>query len=258
MADRLSIISGDEQIDPNPSTRDRFQSWLPPIIKAISKLSGLEPWGSLMTETVSQIMPDQRQERIIRLIDVLNIRYGHLAEDLANLRQRLQSPEGTDLLEDALGQASRAASHERLEYIASLLANGLSDDDLEHAGKKIMFSLLEQTSDAEIIILKYHSIRSAVEKKKFAETHEKLLAPAILRFRADQQEINRVTLRATYTRNLARRGLLRLRYSKPKKGETPEFDERTGTLKPTGTEITALGAIFLRYIGIPADWTPLF
>ncbi len=209
-----------------------------------------------MTDTVLRIMPDQRQKRIASLIEILNIRFGHLAEDVSKLKQRLESPEGTDLLEDALNQAARAVSNERLEYIASLLANGLSHDDLEHAGKKRLFSLLEQTSDPEIILLTYHSILKVVEQKKFAESHKDLLAPMLIKHRAPQEVIDQAALRATFVTNLVRLGLLRRRYATPKKGELPAFDERTGSLKPSGYEFTALGHVFLRYIGIPVSWAP--
>jgi hypothetical protein len=257
MADKLSIITSDQEIDLSGNARDQLRSWLPSIIKAISIVGGLEPWGSLMTEAVLKIMPDQRQERIINLIEVLNIRFGHLAEDVTRLKQRLHSPEGTDLLEEALIQAASALSDERIEYIASLLANSLSHDDLEHAGKKRLFSLLEQISDPEIILLTYHSILKVVDQKKFAETHKELLAPILLHHRAPKEEIERAALRATYEANLVKLGLLRVRYSTPRKGQLPEFDASTGTLKGQGYEFTALGHALLRYIGITLSWTPI-
>jgi hypothetical protein len=44
--------------------------------------------------------------------------------------------------------------------------------------------------------------------------------------------------------------LLRPKYKKPKKGELPEFDEKTGTLKFSGYDVTSLGKLLLRYIDI--------
>lgn len=256
MADKLSITKGDEEIDLNPNTRDRIRSWLSPIIKTISKLQGLEPWGSLMTETVLNIIPDQRQERLKSLIDVLNIRTKHLAEDFAELKQRLQSAEGTDLLEDALDQASRALSNERLEYIASILINGLTEDELEHAGKKRLLSLLGQLSDPEIIILRFHSILSIAEQRKFAEAHKELLMPALLRLRSPQQDIDKAALRNAHTANLISLELLQPQYPPLKKGEVPEYNQRTGMPQARGYKATALGHVLLRHIGIAVDWNP--
>src|SRR6185503_15074110 len=134
MADKqLSIIRGDEEIDLGPDVRSRIRSGLPLFIKAISIVTGLEPLGSLMSEVV-KIVPDRKQQQHRLFAEVLNSRIKHLAEDnaelkerMADLKHRLEAPEGIDLLEDAVNQAERALTNERREYIASLLVNGLTD-----------------------------------------------------------------------------------------------------------------------------------
>ena len=241
MADKLSIILGDEEIDLGTNKQDRLAF----VVRAIS---GLSPFGSMMAETILKIIPDQKQDRLITFVEVLELRLTHLIKDVAEIKQRLQSPEGTDLLEDALGQASRAVSDERLEYIASLFANGLSQGELEHLETKKLLSLLGQTNDPEILILKYHSLMSATDLRDFAKTHRTLFRP--IRTRTSRRDIEREALRDAYTANLLRLGLLRATYHKPKNGEFPEFDENTGTLKAHGYEVTRLGKMLLRYIGI--------
>lgn len=48
---------------------------------------------------------------------------------------------------------------------------------------------------------------------------------------------------------LVRLGLLKNRIQKPKKGEVPEFDDN-GLVKSSGRELTPLGRLLLRYLGL--------
>ena len=43
-------------------------------------------------------------------------------------------------------------------------------------------------------------------------------------------------------------GCSEFRFKKPKRGELPEFDEKTGMVKVGGYEITSLGRLLLRSI----------
>ena len=87
-----------------------------------------------MVEIISYVIPDQKLERVTLFTEVLRIKPDHLHDDF--IKEKLQTEEGTDLLEDSLHQASHAISYERKEYIASLLKNSLTLDDLDHIGKK--------------------------------------------------------------------------------------------------------------------------
>lgn len=68
-----------------------------------------------------------------------------------------------------------------------------------------------------------------------------------------QQEIDRAALGSEYRRHLVRLGLLSIKYKKPKRGDLPEFDEKSGSMKATGYELTALGRLLLRQIDILKD-----
>jgi len=51
--------------------------------------------------------------------------------------------------------------------------------------------------------------------------------------------------------HLVRLQLLRPRFQKPKKGQMPEIDEKTGMMKSRGYTIAPLGRLLLRSIGKP-------
>lgn len=65
-----------------------------------------------------------------------------------------------------------------------------------------------------------------------------------------QAELDKHAIYMSYTDHLVRLGLLRPRFRKPKKGELPEFDEKTGMLKASGYDVTPLGRLMLRYIDL--------
>jgi hypothetical protein len=51
-----------------------------------------------------------------------------------------------------------------------------------------------------------------------------------------------------YRNRLRRLSLIRATYKKPKKGELPEWDFKTGMIKAQSDRITPLGRLLLRYI----------
>jgi hypothetical protein len=50
-------------------------------------------------------------------------------------------------------------------------------------------------------------------------------------------------------------GLLDLEYKRIAKGQSPEFDERTGRIKATGYKVTSLGKLLIRSIEQPVGTT---
>ena len=60
--------------------------------------------------------------------------------------------------------------------------------------------------------------------------------------------MSRHAIHEIYRAHLRRLGLLRTTYKKPKKGQLPEFDEKTGMMKAGSDRTTALGRLLLRYV----------
>jgi hypothetical protein len=203
--------------------------------------------GPLAAEIVGAVIPNQRIERIESLLTILESKITE--EDKTKIEERIYSPESVDLIEDGFIQASRALSGERTDYIASLLKNSLTNDQLEHIEHKRLLSILGQLNDLEVLILKSHSMyRGAEEHNEFWEKHETALTSPMAYLGSSQEEVDKHTLFKTHRAHLANLELLRLKFKKPKRGESPEFDEKTGMIKSNGYEITPLGRLLLRSI----------
>ena len=203
--------------------------------------------GPLAAEIVGSVIPNQRIDRIESLLKLLESKIPEA--DREKVEQKIYSPESIDLIEDGFIQASRALSEERKEYIASLLKNSLTEDEVKHIEYKRLLSMLGELNDLEVLILKSHTMyRGQQEHQEFWETHEGALTPPMAYMGSSQEEIDKHTIYQTHRLHLANLGLLKPRFKKPKRGELPEFDEKTGMIKAQGYDITALGRLLLRCI----------
>ena len=208
--------------------------------------------GPLAAEIVGAIIPNQRIDRIESLLIMLESKLAE--EDKPKFESKITSPESVDLIEDGFIQASRALTEERKEYISSLLKNSLTRDDLEHIEHKRLLSILGEINDLEILMLKNYSVlRGTPASNEFIEKHQQTLQVPMTHSGSSQEELDRHTLFQTHKAHLARLGLLRINFKKPKRGQSPEFDEKTGMIKSSGHNITPLGRLLLRSIDLGGE-----
>ena len=93
------------------------------------------------------------------------------------------------------------------------------------------------------------------EQQEFWENHREVLTAPVVYLGASQEEVDKNAIYETYKMNLTHLGLLRIRFKKPKRGEFPELDEKTGMVKASGYDITSLGRLLLRSIDqSDEDW----
>jgi hypothetical protein len=201
----------------------------------------------MAAEVVGAIIPNQRLDRIECLLRELEVRLTDTSRD--EVEERFRNPEFVDLLEDGMQQASRALNYERIAHIAALLTNALTDDELMRHQDKRLLSLLGELNEVELILLASYTLRNG-QDHDFAERHRSTLQrpPAVIG--APQNVIDAAAVHDEYRHHLVRLGLLRPRFAKPKRGELPQFDDRTGMVKASGHEMTALGRLLLRRIDL--------
>ncbi|MBU6172405.1 MAG: hypothetical protein KGQ60_01290 [Planctomycetes bacterium] len=227
------------------------------IITSLAKgTTGMIPYvGSLVAEIVGNVIPNQRVDRIVQFVQLLEERLGNIEKD--GLEKRLREPAAVDLLEDAFTQAARATSRERLEHVANVIANGLSDEELQQAEAKRMLWLLGQINDSEVIILRSRLVLTREDVQadaEFRNKHAELLAPDATHMGSSVDDFDEAALKSSYRQHLHDLGLLRSRFAKPKRGELPEFDEKTGMMKASGADVTRLGKMLLRYLSLIPNW----
>ncbi|EIC9845550.1 hypothetical protein FG135_18980 [Vibrio cholerae] len=224
------------------------------IASIISKgaLGAIPLVGPLAAEVVGAIIPNQRIERIETLLHDLESRVKHAKID--GLDSKFLQPKFIDLLEDGFVQASRAFNSERIEYIASLLKNSLSDEQIKYEEYKKLLVILNDLNDIEILHLKSYSLdRDDEEYDEFWHLHDETLTPPLTYMDSSEEDFDKQAIFETYRSRLVALGLIKIRYKKPRKGELPEFDEKTGMIKANGHSITRLGSLLLRSLDLSAS-----
>jgi hypothetical protein len=116
--------------------------------------------GSLTVELLNITIPNQRQERIERLLNILSQKIFNISEE--ELQSKFNSTDFIDIFEDVLLQSVRATSDIRLQYLASVLKNGIDSEKLDHLQKKRLLEILERINDIEIILLRSYSLRDNI------------------------------------------------------------------------------------------------
>ena len=222
------------------------------IIAILAKggLGAIPIYGPIFAEIIGSLIPNQRIDRIFSLLKTLESKIDE--KERAKVEKRMLEEKSIDLMEDGFMQAARALSEERIEYIASLLKNSLTNEDLEHIAYKRLLFLLGELNDIEVFILKSH-LGSIAEQQEFQRKHQDVLAVPRVYLGAPQEQVDEHAIYETYEANLVRLGLLSIRFEEPEQGELPELDAETGMLKAQGYDMTSLGKLLLRSIDQDGD-----
>ena len=200
------------------------------ITSALKGICGSLPIvGPSIAEIIGYLIPNQRIDRIASFLEALESKIN--PEEKAKVEAKMLEEKSVDLMEDGFLQVARALSEERIEYIASLVKNGLTDEDLQQSAYKRLLFLLGEMNDIEVIILKSHSMYGA-EEQEFWEKHKEILIGDVLTFPASQLEVDQNAIYKTYRANLARLDLLEIKFQQPSQS----------------FEITSLGRLLLRSI----------
>jgi len=220
---------------------------------AKSGLGAIPGFGSLFSEVLGQIIPNQRVDRIVTFLSILDKKFEQLQIQFDKIESKMKDEEYINLFEEGIWQAARSSSQERKEHIASLLANSLNDEALNEIQQGVLLSLLGELNDIEILILYQHTMK-ARNDEDFHKKYQDILRGPFAHLGSDQETVNQSTIHNTYKEKLIRLNLLKREYKTPKKGELPEFDDKTGMIKEKSVNLTSLGRLFLKYIDMPDDF----
>ena len=205
--------------------------------------------GPLLSELVGHVVPNQRIDRIAKFAAELEHRLSRL-ETRDRAMEWPRDEAFTELLEEAMRQAARSLSDERRRHLADLIANSVSSKEITAVESRHLLQILGEINDLEVLWLRFHQVPTLGGDENFRETHREALAPAVATFGSSQTELDKATLQDSYREHLYRLGLLKRRYKREFGERTPVFDSFTGQQEWSGYEITPLGRLLLRRIGL--------
>lgn len=201
--------------------------------------------GPLVAEVVGALVPNQRIDRITEVLALLDEKVKGI--DLARLNQQFNDEQFVDLLEDGFLAAARAVSGERRHYLAALIGNSLTATTIEYSQGKVLLRLLSELSDPEVVLLQFYAKQTSEDREAYLEKHKLVIQGPDAHTGSSRGELDRKALHSTYRVHLERLGLVRPNFRSPRRGELPEFDDKTGMIKVSYHSITWLGRLLLRF-----------
>lgn len=205
--------------------------------------------GPMISEAISNIIPNQRLDRLVSYIQELDSRL-HKLEDISCIQKKCvtDSPYMI-LIEDSLIHASRVVTDDRRKYISSLVINGLTSEEANINRYRYLLSLLSELNDEEIIWLRFFLKPYFGGDDTFRNTHANVLTPARNYFGIDAEMEDLAALQDSYKAHLERLRLIKKRLKVDSKTRMPVFDNMTG--EPEGSLfITHLGKMLLKEIDL--------
>ena len=216
------------------STEDQVATF----VRATSSL--IPGVGPIIGQLISEVIPNQRLERAEAYLR-------QLGERVERLEAVKDAPDRIALFEDGALLAIRALNEDRMNHIAKIVSGGLNGSEREVLEARRLLTVLAQLEVDDIIFLEskiYGRLDEALER------HPDIVQRPMLMLESGEEERTHAALWHLREQTLFRLGLLRHKFTKPKRGEMPEFDEATGMIKARGARLTPLGLLLLRHLGL--------
>ena len=162
--------------------------------------------GPALSEVVTDIIPNQRLDRIQAFAEAIGRRLDGFAEQVEDLDERLKSPVGCRHLEDCASMSTKSLSQERIEYIASLFVNGITRDKLDCEWNEMFVRLLSELSDCEIFSLAERTELSGCDDK-IKEEYRAILVEPLLTAGSTKGDFERAAMQQGWLDHLDALGL---------------------------------------------------
>ena len=207
--------------------------------------------GSALAEFAGMVIPNQRLDRLVKFAAALEGRLSSLEQEA--LRASLRDPVFGDMVEESMRQAASSLTDERRAYLASVVANSLDEDGVSASDSRHILRLLSQISDVEAIVLRSHLIDTFGGDEAFRKRHAAVLEPVAAFLNSDSKTHDKEAMWRSHREHLTQLGLLRQRLKIDNKTKQPAFDASRGEFLTSGHDLTRMGRLVLRMIGVTQD-----
>lgn len=214
-------------------------------VSTIKSIAGPIPFlGPMIQEMFDVIVPNQRIDRLSNYVLELEQKLAKFEQQ--QIQDKLNDEHFIDLMEESFFQASKALTHERIEYISSIIENSLDSNHILDIENKHLMTLLKEINDIEIIWLRYYLVPTIGGDEDFRNKHNDVLETIIPTLGSGQEERDKAAIQESYKEHLSTLGLL-------KKNISVKIGGSTNELETKGYEITPLGRLLLKHIGFKND-----
>ncbi len=177
------------------------------IASALKSSFGLVPYiGSILSELVGSIIPNQRLDRLVNYVRILDQKVSDIPLD--KLNKMLKNEEFIDLMEEGFLQATKSLSDERRNYIASIVHCGIENKNINLVESKYLLKILSEINDIEIIWLKYFGLETIDRRGEFSLLHRNILLVHNLHYNFLPKQTLKEELSDSYIEHLVRLRLI--------------------------------------------------
>jgi len=241
----------------NESLKNQFIDYVCATSRAV--LGPIPVVGSALAELVTSVIPNQRIDRVAEFAKILK---NNVSEDHEKLiRLQLENENFTDLLEESLMQVVRSTTNERRMYISSIVEKGISSEKVNLIELKQLLKILGEINEIEVIWLRFH-MADINECGQYTYNHDedfRIRHIDILKYinigglTEPHPEIDKWALQQSYKEHLMRLGLLNRKYEVSLLSQRSSFLGSSNDFEKSNYEITPLGRLLLKHIGLSKD-----
>jgi len=238
-------MKGKKKANPMPNLETQATDALAAASRMV--LGAVPVIGSALAEMATTIIPRQRMERVIDFAQKLYEKTKKL--EASFIAAQLSDENFLDILEEGMSQAAKSVAEKRREYIASVIDNGLSEDQVEFMETRRMLKLLSELNDNEIVLLRYYLVPTQGGDEEFREKHNNIIRVEQAVINSPQHVIDKQALHDSYIENLCTLGLLEKEHKVDITGKVV-YGHSTKQPEVSMIKISNLGRFFLRQIGL--------
>jgi len=236
---------------PSDDLSDRAPDY---VASALKSAVGWVPFaGSLLTEVIGNVVPNQRIDRLTKFAQIMEKKLQGMEQQF--IRSQLNNEFFVDVIEEGLLQASRSLTDDRREHIANLIANSLSQEEIEFVEAKHLLRILGEINDIEVIWLVSYcdDPLSGIDlDEAFLEKHADVLTNVITSIQSHEGAFDKEALQDSYKQHLAQLGLLAPEYRIDHETGFPIPGRVQGGFDIEDYRITQLGSLLVRFIRNPS------
>lgn len=219
------------------NSTDIITSWVSAVVGMIPVV------GGVVSELVQNLIPNQRQDRIVKFIESLSNELDKIKFDIAELRQKFENVKYGTFTYDCLKSVVNNVYDEKIEYYKKLCLNAITEDEKNLIHCERILKILEQLDYYEILYLIFYEKCNTIGPSEMRQSLYDKLGFDILQpsyyigmqiEQRDEETYKQITLN-----NLCNTGLLDMEVKYNSSGRNPR----------TTYKITTLGRLVLRKIG---------
>lgn len=201
--------------------------------------------GDFLSEIISYFIPNQKMDRVVKCLKDVQYKIQSLPEEVLN---RIKNDQGfLNMINEAVVQSAKALSDEKIEYLQTVLLNGLTSEDVSYQRSINLLKLIGSLDPVEIIWLRYYLIPTMQGDEEFRTKNQHVLQKIRRHTESSEEELLLANEQERYRDHLVQENLL-------------EPIERAKIIGPDRKEIfnyrvTALGKFLLKQLNLYIEFS---